>query len=103
MICKFPTRRALWHDSSNYRVYVHQNGAVEIERLHDRAVALLPTEPAYTFACRAAILQRSHAGVLSSAALDRLCGDFDHIIDRAAESRLPPRGVVLQLLHARVS
>lgn len=100
MIYKLPTRRALWHDSSRFRVYVHRNGAVEIERLRDRAVALLPTGPAYTFACRAALLQRAQGGVLGEAALDRLCADFEHVIDEAAARRHPAQGVVLPLLHA---
>ena len=98
MICKLPTLRALWHDSANYRVYVHPNGAIEIERLRDGAVALLPAQPAHTFACRAALLQRSEGGVMSERALDRLCTDFTHLIDLAAERRQP--AVAFEPLHA---
>ena len=98
MICKLPTLRALWHDSANYRVYVHRNGAIEIERLRDCAVALLPTQPAHTFACRAALRQRSEGGVMSGSALDRLCGDFEHLIDLAAERRQLP--AAFERLHA---
>jgi hypothetical protein len=103
MICRLPPRRALWHDSPRYRVYVHRSGALEIERLRDHVSALLSTELAYTLACRIAVIQRGGNGVMNEAALDRLCSDFDHVIDRAAERARPPHGVVLTALHARAS
>lgn len=103
MICKLPPRRALWQDSANYRVYVHRSGAVEIERLRDLAAALLPPGPGYTFACRVAMAQRGDGGAMTDAALDRLCGDFDHVVDQARERARPTPGVVLELMHARAS